>query len=101
MPAFQPYGGGYEYGRARYSWRCYATTRIYELRLAEHAPFPTAPDGMKWACPVEKDERVAFGCLVDEMAEEFSQILVQVDSEAPQPATPPVHVPRPADHQPH
>jgi hypothetical protein len=83
MPAFQAYAGDYEFDGKRFSWRCYATTRLYEIRSADHAPFPQAPQGRKWMSPVQQDYERTVGCLVDEAVEDFSQILLQV---SPKPA---------------
>ncbi len=82
MSAFQAYAGAYEHGGAAFSWRCYATTRIYEVRRSDHAPFPRAPDGRKWLSPAQHDHEPVVGCLVDERVDDFSQILLQVNPQA-------------------
>ena len=78
MSAFQAYGGAYEHDGGGYSWSCYATTRVYEIRRREHAPLPKAPNGRKWIAPVQQDYEDLVACLVDEAVEQFSQILLQV-----------------------
>jgi hypothetical protein len=85
MSAFQAYAGAYEHQGASYSWRCYATARVYEIRHSDHGPFPKAPNGRKWIAPEQRTYDQLVGCLVDEGVEEFSQILLQVDPR-PQPA---------------
>jgi hypothetical protein len=82
MSAFQAYTGAYEHEGAAFSWRCYATTRVYEVRRSDHAPFPSAPDGRKWLSPAQQDHEPVVGCLVDDRVEDFSQILLQVNPQA-------------------
>ena len=82
MSAFQAYAGAYEHEGALFSWRCYATARVYAIRHNAHAPFPKAPKGRKWVSPAQQDYEQVVGCLVDEAVEDFSQILLQVN---PQP----------------
>ena len=79
MSSFQPYAGSYQVDEVRYDWRCYATTRLYDLRRPEHAAVVPASDGRTWAPAVEgpDPERRLFA-LVDEGADQFSLMLVQV-----------------------
>ena len=79
MSAFQPYAGAYEFGGETFSWRCYATARVYEIRPLAHAPLPAAPTGRKWIEPLHKGRQLPACCLVDEAVAEFSQILMQVN----------------------
>lgn len=85
MSAFQAYAGAYEHRGRRVRWRCYATVRIYDLRRSEHAPLPPAPAGKKWTGhpPHSRDTEVHW--MVDESVADFSQILLQVESDAPAP----------------
>jgi hypothetical protein len=83
MSAFQPYAGAYEFDGGEFAWRCYATARVYEVRLGEHAPFPSAPRGRKWVLPERQHKEPDVVCLVDESVGEFSRILLQVE---PRPA---------------
>lgn len=83
MSAFQAYAGAYETRGDRFTWRCYATTRVYGVRAADHAPFPNAPDGKKWFRQAAHYGSAEVAWLVDEAVEEFSQILLQVLPDAP------------------
>lgn len=89
MSAFQAFAGAYEFAGKSYSWQCYATVRIHEIRQFGHAPFPSTPTGRKWLAaprqPYEPDVRF----LVDMSVEEFSQILLQVQPHSPPAARPP------------
>jgi len=80
MSAFQAYAGAYEFDGGAFSWRCYATARVYEVRQRGHAPLPRAPHGRKWVAPVQQAYEQAVECLVDDTVEEFSQILLQVEA---------------------
>lgn len=83
MSAFQAYAGDYECDGAAFSWRCYATARVYEIRRADQAPFPRAPKGRKWISPERQDYEQQVGCLVDDDVTDFSQILLQVQAASP------------------
>lgn len=85
MSAFQAYTGAYDFAGSSYGWRCYATTRVYQIRESGHGPFPQAPTGRKWLIQPRQNYEPAVGCLVDEIVEDFSQILLQVQPHA-QPA---------------
>jgi len=80
MSAFQAYSGAYEFAGSSYGWRCYATARVYEVRQKRHAPLPSAPQGRKWVAPPREAYEPDVACLVDATVEEFSQILLQVES---------------------
>jgi len=79
MSAFHAYAGAYEYCGQSFSWRCYATVRVHEVRRQEHSPFPTAPPGRKWLWHSPLHHEPDVGWLVDETAEEFSHILLQIN----------------------
>jgi hypothetical protein len=79
MSAFQAYAGAYDFDGGSYSWRCYATARVYAIRKSEHTPFPTAPEGLKWVTPARQEQQV--DCLVEDGVGEFSQILLQVQAQ--------------------
>lgn len=81
MSAFQAYTGAYEINGDAFNWRCYATARVYDIRRTEHGPFPEAPTGRKWISPLQQDHKQVVGCLVDATVEDFSQILLQVQSQ--------------------
>ncbi|MFC3070410.1 hypothetical protein [Phenylobacterium soli] len=82
MSAFAPYRGAYEADGQRYAWRCYATARIYEVRLADH-PLPPPPHGKAWLTAARHpgDDRMHW--LVDEGIDRFSQILCAVEAAGP------------------
>lgn len=82
MSAFQSYAGAYEFRGGRFTWRCYATARVYGVRRAEHAPLPFAPDGKKWVRQPPHHHAPDVAWLVDATVEEFSQILLQVEPDA-------------------
>lgn len=83
MSAFQSYAGAYEFRGGRFTWRCYATTRVYGVRSADHGPLPKAPEGKKWIRLSPHQHGAAeVGWLVDETVVEFSQILLQVQPDA-------------------
>jgi hypothetical protein len=69
MAAFQPYAGVYGDGRETMRWSCYATCAVYEMRSFGDAPLPEPPSGRKW---------VQRPLLVDERADDFSQMLAQI-----------------------
>lgn len=79
MSAFQSYAGAYEFDGCDFAWRCYATTRVYEVRRSEHTPFPSALSGRKWVLSERTRLAPDVVCLVDETVDEFSQILLQVE----------------------
>lgn len=79
MSAFQAYGGSYEYNGRAFAWRCYATARVYEVRLSEHAPLAPAPMGKKWVRRSRHNGDVAFDWLIDLGGDAFSHILLQVE----------------------
>lgn len=81
MSAFQAYGGSYEFDGRPYSWRCYATARVYEVRMSDHAPLPAAPKGKKWIRRNRHNGDAEFGWLIDSETGDFSQILLQVEPE--------------------
>ena len=81
MSAFQAYAGEYEYGDQSFSWRCYATARVHAVRRREHAPFPKAPSGRKWLWQSPLHHEPEVGWLVDETAEGFSHILLQIQQQ--------------------
>jgi hypothetical protein len=84
MSAFQSYAGAYEVEGAHYSWCCYATARVYEVREEAQGPLPAAPDGKKWSRPIDsRSQRPSLSWLVDEATSEFSQILLQLAPESP------------------
>src|SRR5690349_4981972 len=83
MPAFQSYGGSYEFGGAARAWRCYATTRVLEVRRRDHGPFPAPPLGCKWVHPAQRSFEPPVACLVEASVEDFSLILVQVQDPTP------------------
>ena len=85
MSAFQSYAGAYKHEGGVYDWRCYATAPVYEIRCRDHAPFPAAPKGRKWASPAQQDHEIMVACLVDDAVEEFSQILLQVNPQLEEP----------------
>jgi hypothetical protein len=78
MSAFHSYAGAYEHEGETFSWRCYATTRVHAVRHREHAPFPNAPAGRKWLWQAPSRREPEVGWLVDDRAEEFSHILLQI-----------------------
>ncbi|HSV02874.1 MAG TPA: hypothetical protein VLI41_06675 [Phenylobacterium sp.] len=80
MSAFQAYGGSYEYNGRAFSWRCYATTRVYEVRISDHVPHGSAPNGKSWIHRSRHKGDAEFAWLVDAGAERFSHILLQVDA---------------------
>jgi hypothetical protein len=82
MSAFQAYAGAYEFGDEAFSWRCYATIRVHAVRRQEHAPFPPAPSGRKWLWLSPMHAEPAVGWLVDDSADEFSHILLQITPQA-------------------
>jgi hypothetical protein len=78
MAAFSPYSGAYVRDGREFNWRCYATTRVHDMRLVEHRSFDPVP-GCRWVemeTRHPRDPKVA--CLVDGGVGEFSQILTQV-----------------------
>jgi hypothetical protein len=79
MSAFQAYAGGYEFEGQSFGWRCYATTRVHAVRRREHAPLPPAPEGRTWRWQSSDRRQPEVAWLVDEGAEEFSHILLQID----------------------
>jgi hypothetical protein len=79
MSAFQAYGGSYEHDGRRFSWRCYATARVYEVRLSEHLPAAPPPKGQKWIRRSRHKGDAEFGWLIDASAVDFSHILLQVE----------------------
>lgn len=83
MPAFQSYAGSYEFDGAKHHWRCYATTRVLEIRSREHDPCPPAPHGCKWVRPTQRSFEPPVACLVEAIVDEFSLMLVQVQSQDP------------------
>jgi hypothetical protein len=82
MSAFQAYAGAYDYAGRSFSWRCYATTRVHAVRSRDHAPFPKAPPGLKWLWQSPMHHEPEVGWLVDDCAQEFSHILLQIHPEA-------------------
>lgn len=78
MSAFQPYAGDYQKGGVVVHWQCYATVRIEGVRYADGEPLPAAPQGKKWLRAAERDGQPAVTCLVEDVVEEFSQILLQI-----------------------
>jgi hypothetical protein len=79
MSAFQAYGGSYDYDGRSFTWRCYATARVYEVRMSDHAPLPPAPRGKKWVSRARHNGDADFGWLIDTGTDEFSHILLQVE----------------------
>ena len=88
MSAFQAYGGAYEHNGRSFGWRCYATARVYEVRLSEHVPFDGAPRGKKWVRKTRHKGDVEFGWLVDAGTDGFSHILLQVEQREERQAMP-------------
>jgi|SwirhisoilCB3_FD_contig_31_12492252_length_409_multi_7_in_0_out_0_1 hypothetical protein len=86
MSAFLAYGGAYEFAGREYRWRCYATARVYEVRKREHSPSPQAPNGRQWVTPQNDRRDPGVMWLMDEGIEDFSQMLVQVEPQAPPPS---------------
>jgi hypothetical protein len=78
MSAFQAYAGAYEFEGEAFNWRCYATARVHAVRRREHAPFPSAPPGRKWLWRSSQRLEPVVAWLVDEWADEFSHMLLQV-----------------------
>src|ERR1700761_5989433 len=84
MSAFQSYAGAYEFRGGRFIWRCYATARVYGVRRADHAPFPQPAEGKTWLQqPRAPHHSIEVAWLVDQGVEDFSQILLQVEPDAP------------------
>ena len=80
MAAFSPYRGAYEFGGHVYAWRCYATARVYEGRLSDHAPQEPPPAGRRWARTGRHRADSAFIWLVDAEVGDFSQILSLIET---------------------
>ena len=78
MAAFAPYRGVYEFGGRSYAWRCYATARVYEVRLADHAPVSFTAQGKKWTAARRYPGDEFFHWLIDAHVAEISQILCEV-----------------------
>jgi hypothetical protein len=80
MSAFSAYDGAYEFNGDQYSWRCYATARVHELRKGDHAPFPKPPAGKKWiTVRGRRQSDQTLTLLLDESITDFSQMLVQIE----------------------
>ncbi len=79
MSAFLAYGGAYEFAGRQYSWRCYATARVHEVRKREHGPDPKAPRGLKWVTTQVRHGEPEVIWLMDDGIDDFSQMLVQVE----------------------
>jgi hypothetical protein len=78
MAAFNPYSGAYVSEGREFSWRCYSTTHVHDMRLMEHRSFDPVP-GRQWVeiqTRHPREPKVAF--LVDGGAGDFSQMLTQV-----------------------
>jgi len=82
MSAFQAYAGAYEHEGDLFRWRCYATTRVHDLRRTDHCPLPPAPEGRTWMLQKPDRKAAAVAWLVDQSVTEFSQILLQVEPAA-------------------
>jgi hypothetical protein len=78
VPAFNPYRGAYAFGDEAFTWQCYATVRVYELRRVEHARTVAAPEGRRWALSERHPEDLRLAWLIDADAAEFSHILSRV-----------------------
>jgi hypothetical protein len=79
MSAFQAYAGVYEFGGEAFNWRCYATIRVHAVRPREHGPLPKPPLGRKWVWQRPLYHEPDVGWLVDDGAEGFSHILLQIE----------------------
>jgi hypothetical protein len=81
VAAFQPYAGVYGDGRETVRWSCYATCAVYEVRSFGEAPLPDPPSGRKWVQrPLHERSGPPLALLVDEQADDFSQMLAQIKS---------------------
>lgn len=89
MSAFQPYAGSYEAGGVAYNWRCYATTRVHEVRSFEAQNVPRAPGGKRWIVKSRREGEPKLAWLVDETIVDFSHMLLQVDGQPAQTLTGP------------
>jgi len=78
MSAFQPYAGVYEFHGQSFNWRCYATSRLHEVRRKDHEPLPPPPAGRKWIAPADASHDPGIVLLVDEDVSDISQILLQI-----------------------
>lgn len=79
MSSFQPYRGEYEHAGGTVRWRCYATARLFGVLPAQHGPFPSAPEGMKWLTVETHGTGPEVGCLVERGVAEVTPILLQID----------------------
>ena len=85
MSAFLAYGGAYEFAGRQYRWRCYATARVHAIRKREHVLDPKAADGLIWVSGQGRRGDPDVLCLMDEGAENFSQMLIQIEAQMPPP----------------
>jgi hypothetical protein len=83
MSAFQAYAGAYESGGTFFNWRCYATARVHEVRTFDHGSLPDAPNGKRWVRKSRREGEPELAWLIDEATSDFSQILLQVEAQAP------------------
>jgi hypothetical protein len=80
MAAFSPYRGVYPYGGRSYAWRCYATSRVYDARLSDHAPSDPPPPGRRWISAGRRPAETGILWLVDAEVLDFSHILSLVEA---------------------
>lgn len=83
MAAFQPYTGAYRDEREAYSWSCYATCPVYEVR-AFRPGLPPPPADRKWVRMLQYGQRgPQLAMLVDHRTADFSQMLAQISAPRP------------------